>query len=114
MRCRIHRGAHEIGGNCVEIESQGHRIVLDIGLPLDDRSVDLPAIKGIETADDCLLGIFISHPHPDHYGLMERLPDHVPVYISRAARCSSVSASSARFVARYSAARLFRLMATSG
>ena len=62
MRCRIHRGAHEIGGNCVEIESQGHRIVLDIGRPLDDRSVELPDIRGIESADDGLLGILISHP----------------------------------------------------
>jgi len=34
MRFCIHRGTHEIGGTCVEIEAQGKRIVLDIGLPL--------------------------------------------------------------------------------
>lgn len=94
MKCRIHRGAHEIGGNCVEIELEGSRIVLDIGLPLnDDSSVELPSIQGIESADDGLLGILISHPHPDHYGLMERLPAHVPVYMSAAAyRIIEVSA----------------------
>ena len=34
MRIRIHRGAQEIGGNCVEIESRGYSILLDLGLPL--------------------------------------------------------------------------------
>jgi ribonuclease J len=31
----IHRGAHQIGGTCIELESQGHYLILDIGLPLD-------------------------------------------------------------------------------
>jgi Cft2 family RNA processing exonuclease len=35
MQVRIHRGAAEIGGSCVELESGGARLVLDIGLPLD-------------------------------------------------------------------------------
>jgi ribonuclease J len=40
MRLRIHRGAHEIGGNCVEIESQGYSIVLDLGLPFTADSAE--------------------------------------------------------------------------
>jgi ribonuclease J len=35
MRVRIHRGAQEVGGNCIEVESAGARIVLDVGRPLD-------------------------------------------------------------------------------
>ena len=35
MRICIHRGAEEIGGNCVELEQDGVRILLDLGLPLD-------------------------------------------------------------------------------
>jgi len=35
MRACIHRGTKEIGGTCIELESQGKRIVLDVGLPLD-------------------------------------------------------------------------------
>jgi hypothetical protein len=32
----IHRAAHEIGGNCIEIAtSDGHRLILDAGRPLD-------------------------------------------------------------------------------
>jgi hypothetical protein len=50
MRLRIHRGANEIGGNCVEIESRGHSILLDLGLPLTADAVDpslLPDIPGL-------------------------------------------------------------------
>lgn len=87
MRCRIHRGCHEIGGNCIEIESQGKRIVLDIGLPLKNESTaSLPDISGLTSPDDSLLGIFISHPHPDHYGLLERITEPVPVFMGEAAR----------------------------
>lgn len=41
MRVRIHRGTKEIGGTCVELESQGKRIVLDVGLPLDVADPDM-------------------------------------------------------------------------
>ena len=37
MKIRIHRGTEEIGGTCIEVESDGRRIVLDLGLPLDAR-----------------------------------------------------------------------------
>jgi ribonuclease J len=40
MRCRIHRGCHEIDGNCIEIESIGKRIALDLCLPLEDETFD--------------------------------------------------------------------------
>jgi ribonuclease J len=71
MKFCIHRGASEIGGNCVEIESQGKRIVLDIGLPLDagDEDVPLPPVRGFAQPDESLLGVIISHPHQDHCGL---------------------------------------------
>ncbi len=87
MRCRIHRGCHEIGGNCVEIESQGQRIVLDIGLPLKgEGEVTVPNISGLTSPDDSLLGVFISHPHPDHYGLLEKITQKVPIYMGEASR----------------------------
>ena len=34
MKIRIHRGTKEIGGTCIEMEAQGRRIALDVGLPL--------------------------------------------------------------------------------
>ena len=34
MKIIIHRGTHEIGGSCVEIQSKKSRILIDIGIPL--------------------------------------------------------------------------------
>ncbi len=67
MRARIHRGAREIGGTCVEPEAaSGARIVVDLGAPLTDDDKDsaaLPAVAGLADADDPdLLGVLISHP----------------------------------------------------
>lgn len=90
MRARIHRGAREIGGNCVELEHQGQRIVLDIGLPLyheSDQSHPLPAVRGLSpgTDPDGLLAVVISHTHPDHMGLLATVATDVPVYCGEAA-----------------------------
>jgi ribonuclease J len=77
MKICIRRGAKQIGGTCIEIESQGKRLVLDIGQPLDSpdaESVEMPRVKGLKTSDDSLLGVVLSHPHIDHYGLAFRVP----------------------------------------
>jgi ribonuclease J len=89
MRVCIHRGTTEIGGTCVEIESGGARIVLDVGLPLvvtTPDEVPLHPIPGFETPDPSLLGIVISHPHEDHYGLAYRLPEQTLFLIGKAAQ----------------------------
>lgn len=79
----IHRGAHTIGGNCVEIKLNQHRILLDLGTPLmapgggELNEVDLknptvengilPDIKGLYESDiPDIAAIFISHAHIDH------------------------------------------------
>jgi ribonuclease J len=77
MQVRIHRGAEQIGGTCIELESDGKRLVLDIGMPLDasdPAAVATPEVLGFDTADPSLLGVLISHPHQDHYGLASRVP----------------------------------------
>lgn len=89
MRICIHRGAKEIGGTCVEIESQGKRIVLDVGLPLDVVDPDAMAlhpVPGFDKPDPSLLGVVISHPHQDHYGLAYRLPKETKFLIGKAAQ----------------------------
>src|SRR5579863_186344 len=89
MKVRIHRGTKEIGGTCVEIESQGKRLVLDVGLPLDgadSETFPLHPVKGFEKADPDLLGVVISHSHQDHYGLAHRLPKETPFLIGKAAQ----------------------------
>lgn len=89
MRARIHRGAREIGGNCVELESHGRRLVLDLGRPLSASAGDqvaLPPVPGLDGSDKRLLGVIVSHPHADHCGLLPLLAPHVPVYMGAGAQ----------------------------
>jgi ribonuclease J len=97
VQVRIHRGASEIGGNCIEVAaSDGRRVVLDLGRPLSagwDDEVPLPPVAGFDRADPSLLGLVISHPHLDHYGLARELPAAVPVYMGREAAAMIEAAS---------------------
>ncbi len=89
MQACIHRGSKQIGGSCVEIESCGKRLLVDFGLPLDaeeNTEQYLPKIKGLDGSDPSLLGILISHPHLDHFGLLAHIPPKVPVGMGPAAR----------------------------
>ena len=89
MRARIHRGAHEIGGSCVEVEaSSGERLLLDLGMPLqidDDEELSLPDISGLEEEDPSLLAILITHAHQDHWGLVPGVAAGVPIFCGPAA-----------------------------
>ena len=89
MQVCIHRGSKQIGGNCVEVISCGKRILIDFGLPLDAEINDkkyLPDIPGLESNDDTLLAILISHPHFDHFGLLTHISDMIPVIMGADAR----------------------------
>jgi ribonuclease J len=89
LKVCIHRGAQEIGGSCVELESQGQRIILDIGLPLDadsDSAKYVPEVSGLDGSDPSLLGILISHPHVDHFGLLAHVSPGIQVGMGAAAR----------------------------
>lgn len=89
MRVCIHRGAHQIGGSCVELESQGRRLLVDLGLPLDaeENTPDLlPAVAGIQDQADDLLGVVISHSHMDHYLLLTHARPDLPVAMGAAGR----------------------------
>ncbi|MFT3914881.1 MAG: MBL fold metallo-hydrolase [Anaeromyxobacteraceae bacterium] len=81
LRARIHRGAAQVGGNCVELEAAGQRILLDLGMPLDaqDGEVPLPDVAGLTSPDPSLLGIVISHLHGDHCGLVPHVRPDIPL-----------------------------------
>jgi len=101
MKLTIHRGTHEIGGSCVELEASGTRLILDMGMPLSgpkgtpfelprNRSIEelvaeriLPDIPGLyggpQHGDTALI---ISHAHQDHYGLAGFVRPEIPVYCS--------------------------------
>ena len=96
FRGRIHRGTQQIGGTCVELEADGARILLDLGLPLDadDLSDDLlPDVSGLRIEDPTLSAIVISHGHGDHWGLLPLCKPKVPIAMGAAtARIMSAAA----------------------
>jgi ribonuclease J len=76
-----------VGGSCVELEADGSRLVLDIGLPLSVKSgesIVLPPIAGLADGDRSLVGVVLSHAHPDHYGLVGGVDESVPIYAGSA------------------------------
>ncbi|MBP7816187.1 MAG: MBL fold metallo-hydrolase [Phenylobacterium sp.] len=85
VKLTVHRSTDQIGGNCIEVAvDNGARVILDVGRPLDapngatgllPRTLDLTAP---------LDGVLISHPHQDHYGLLEETPADWPVYCGEA------------------------------
>ena len=83
MKIRIHRGAHEIGGSCVEVMADGESILVDAGLPLDVDTREAPSLPNVDSG--ALRGIVVSHPHRDHYGLLPWIPE-IPVLMGDAAR----------------------------
>jgi ribonuclease J len=96
---RIHRGTREIGGTCIELESDGARILLDLGLPLnanDLASTPLPNVDGLSAASASLLGIVLSHGHRDHWGLVPKVSPAIPLIMGKATE--SIIRAAADFV----------------
>jgi len=109
MKIIIHRGTHEIGGSCVEIQSKKSRILIDIGMPLVKRDGDrfnfrefentpgpelvkekvLPDIGGVyawDTDKKMIDGVLISHPHIDHYGFFHYPNKDICFYLGEATK----------------------------
>ena len=76
MKAKIYRGTKEIGGTCVELTANNGKILwVDLGAPLDDNN------PNIDYANNKLDALIISHPHQDHFGLMEKVGTTVPIFI---------------------------------
>jgi len=99
VRLRIHRGTREIGGSCIELESEGARILLDLGLPLNAKdlaSTPLPEVEGLSLPSASLLGIVLSHGHRDHWGLVPKANPAIPLIMGQATE--SIIQAAADFV----------------
>lgn len=81
MQIHIHRGQNQIGGNIIEIATNTTKILLDVGLELDDAdNKSLPDIHGLFDYAG-YNAIFISHYHSDHLGLAYQTHKDIPIYI---------------------------------
>lgn len=74
MKILIHRGSHEIGGTCIQLSTNKTTILLDLGLPLSKTS------KEINLSNSKVDAVLISHPHQDHFGLIDTIDPSIPVY----------------------------------
>jgi len=90
----IHRGSNEIGGTCIQlsyttpgrVHCSGTTILLDLGLPLSNkRSTELHGWTESKIPC-CPDAVLISHPHQDHFGLIDIIEPEVPVYIGELAK----------------------------
>lgn len=105
MKLIIHRGTHEIGGNCVELTTQSGktRVVIDVGMPLvtkdrlpfdwrhykdltQDQLVErkiLPSVDGLYSSQEpSVSAVVLSHAHQDHYGFLRFVHPDIPLYMS--------------------------------
>jgi ribonuclease J len=82
----IHRGTQEIGGSCVQISSKGRSILIDAGSPLGESQSE------VNLSDINFDAVLVSHPHQDHYGLIDNLDPTMPVYIGEIA-CKMIAAA---------------------
>lgn len=84
MKIHIHRGKNQIGGNIIEVATNHTKILLDVGLELDNsEKQSLPEIQGLfdHAGYDA---IFISHYHGDHIGLAYHTHKDIPIYLGNA------------------------------
>lgn len=90
MKICIYRGTDQVDGNCVELATNQTRILLDVGTPLSSMEEDKPLdaykvpVAGLYADELATVdAIFISHNHPDHYGLLPLINPKIPVYMSK-------------------------------
>jgi ribonuclease J len=103
MQITIHRGTHEIGGNCIEIATAKNRVILDVGMPLFKSEREphntgalkkqskqelldlgiLPKVPGLFIDGPQPDAILLSHAHEDHTGLLRHSAPEIPIYTSK-------------------------------
>lgn len=86
MKIKIHRGQNQIGGSIIEISTEEARVILDIGIELDEnKKIEVPQIEGLFYGKSDCDAVIITHYHSDHIGLIDYLLPGIPVYMGNKA-----------------------------
>ena len=88
----VHRGAKQIGGSITEINMGRTAVLVDCGseLPGSQGAVkDEDILKKLfdnnnRCADRRIDAVFFTHYHGDHAGLMDKIPEDIPIYMDHA------------------------------
>ena len=90
MNLKFYKDTNRIGGGITEIISHGSRIILDFGSDLpngDDATPEpIPRIDGVTYGKPDCDGIFITHYHGDHNGLLQYVLPEIPVFMGKGAK----------------------------
>ena len=58
-------------------------MILDAGSPLDEPETDADVVPTSLDVSRSVDGVIVSHPHQDHYGLLQALPANWPVWCGK-------------------------------
>lgn len=86
MKITIHRGQNQIGGSIIEISFERAKIILDVGIELDENdNPTVPDIDGLFSGEPCYNAVFLSHYHSDHVGLASKILPEIPIFMGEKA-----------------------------
>ena len=84
-RIIIHRGTEEIGGSITEIAMGNTLVWVDAGSELPGNSGKVTDADIIRLARERPIdAVLFTHYHGDHVGLMDKIPEDIPIYMDSA------------------------------
>lgn len=85
MRITLHR-PHQIGGCITVIETDGVKVIIDLGSNLPGTNKEEFTRAKVEEITAGADAIFFTHYHGDHTGLIHLVPEGVPMLIGKGAK----------------------------
>lgn len=86
MQIVVHRGTHQIGGCATEYRTKNTRIFIDFGAELETENAKPLDILGVTKGKTDCDGVFFTHYHGDHIGLMDAINPDIPLYMGKASK----------------------------